>query len=146
MVGSSSDKKVEGHVLFVCVENAGRSQMAEAIFNDLARSRGLKTLALSAGMQPGTRIHPSVLQAMLEIGLNLSGKSPTLLTDDLVEGAKKVITMGCMMDDRACPTVRFIEVEDWGLPDPKGKTSEEVRAIRDEIRSRVEVLLRSLTP
>lgn len=134
-----------GEVLFVCVHNAGRSQMAKAIFNDLSKKRGLQIRAESAGTEPATRVHTVVVSVMKEITLDLSGEKPQLLTDDLVVRARKVVTMGCAVDSDACPAVFLKDVEDWGLPDPAGRSLEEVRKIRDTIRQRVEQLLDSLT-
>ena len=131
-------------VLFVCVHNAGRSQMAKALFNRLAQERGLPFIAESAGTQPGQGIHPVVMEAMREVGLDLSRKKPKLLTDEMVEKARKVITMGCAVDQEACPAVFLKDVEDWGLPDPKDRPLAEVRAICEEIRRRVEALLAGL--
>ena len=131
-------------VLFLCVHNAGRSQMAEAVFNRLAEQRSLAYTAESAGTVLADRIHPVVVEAMAEIGLDLSGKRPRLLTNHMVEQAARVVTMGCAVDSEACPGVALIEVEDWGLPDPKGMELAEVRAIRDTIRDNVESLLGTL--
>lgn len=122
-------------VLFVCVRNAGRSQMAAALFNALARERGLDWTAESAGTEPADRVHPEVVAAMAELGIDLSDARPRALTDEQVAAAARVITMGCAVDAATCP------VEDWGLPDPHGRPPAEVRAIRDEIRRRVEALL-----
>ena len=127
-------------VLFVCVHNAGRSVMAEALFNELAAGRAQ---ASSAGTIPGGAPHPVVVEAMREVGLDVAGHRGRLLTDDMVRSADRVITMGCAVDEQACPAVRYANVEDWGLPDPKGQPIERVREIRDEIRRRVEVLLSS---
>jgi len=119
-------------VLFACVHNAGRSQMAAAWFNCLADSS--KARAISAGTQPGTEVHPVVLGSMAEVGIDLSGVSPRLLTDDLAAGATILVTMGC---GEACPVVPGLRREDWPLEDPKGKTLERVREIRDDVRQRV---------
>jgi arsenate reductase len=123
-------------VLFACVHNAGRSQMAAALFNALADSA--KARALSAGTKPGPAVHPEVAEVMREIGLDVSAVTPRLLTGDLGRQANLLITMGCGED---CPYVPGVERDDWALPDPKGRPIDEVRAIRDEIRSRVETLL-----
>jgi arsenate reductase len=123
-------------VLFACVHNAGRSQMAAALFNqlaDLSRAR-----AISAGTEPGTRVHPEVVEAMQEVGIDLAGIVPQKLTEDLARRAQVLVTMGC---GDACPFVAGARVEDWPLPDPKGQTIEVVRRIRDDIRVRVEDLL-----
>ena len=123
-------------VIFACVHNAGRSQMAAAYFNHLAdptRARGL-----SAGTQPGTRVHPEVLEAMREVGIDLSQAQPQKLTDTLAQAASHLITMGC---GEACPYVPGLVRDDWPLEDPKGKPVERVREIRDEVRTRVQALL-----
>jgi arsenate reductase len=124
-------------VIFACVHNAGRSQMAAAWFDALADSA--KARAVSAGTQPGTRVHPEVLEAMREVGIDLTGRMPQKLTDELARGAQMLITMGC---GEQCPVVPGLEREDWPLEDPKGKPLERVREIREEVRTRVEALLR----
>jgi arsenate reductase len=124
-------------VIFACVHNAGRSQMAAAWFRELADSA--KAVAVSAGTQPGARVHPEVLEAMKEVGIDLSDARPQLLTDDLAHEAQLLITMGC---GDACPYVPGLKRDDWPLEDPKGKAVQRVREIRDDIRSRVEELLR----
>lgn len=131
-------------VLFVCVHNAGRSQMAEALFNRLAQERGLSYRAQSAGTEPGARVHPNVVEAMKELGIDLSRARPRLLTNDMVAQARRLITMGCAVDAGTCPAVFIKDVEDWGLPDPKGRPLEEVRAIRDQVLARVNGLLEEL--
>ena len=123
-------------VLFACVHNAGRSQMAAAIFNRLADPA--KALALSAGTRPGPAVHAEVAAAMREIGLDVSAATPRLLTGDLGRQANLLITMGCGED---CPYVPGVERDDWALPDPKGRPIEEVRAIREDVRARVESLI-----
>jgi arsenate reductase len=128
-------------VLFVCVHNAGRSVMAEALFNQLA---GGEAEAVSAGTIPGGPPHPEVVEAMREIGIDVSAHRGRLLTDEMVSGADRVITMGCAVDEAACPAILYATVEDWGLADPKGRPIERVREIRDEVRRRVEALIRSL--
>ena len=129
------------HVLFVCVHNAGRSQMAEAFFNQLARERDLNARAESAGTEPADRVHLEVATAMREIGLDLPEKQPRLLTDEMVEKANQVVTMGCAPDAATCPAILLKDVKDWGLPDPHGQSLEQVRRIRDQVRARVEELL-----
>ena len=123
-------------VLFACVHNAGRSQMAAAWFNALADPA--KARAISAGTDPGPRVHPEVMAAMAEQGFDLSGAPTTKLTPELAAGVSMLITMGC---GDQCPVVPEVERDDWPLADPKGQPLDEVRAIRDEIRSRVQVLL-----
>ena len=123
-------------VLFACVHNAGRSQMGAAWFNRLADPG--KARALSAGTDPGPRVHPEVEAAMREAGVDLSAATTTKLTPELARQAQLLITMGC--GDR-CPFVPGLERDDWPLQDPKGQPIARVREIRDEIRQRVERLL-----
>ena len=125
-------------VLFVCVHNSGRSQMAEAFFNKLA---GGKAQALSAGTQPADEVNPVVVEAMREAGIDISGNKPKALTLEMVEKADRMITMGCGAEAGAVCPATFIETEDWALEDPKGKSLERVRKIRDEIKERVVKLL-----
>jgi arsenate reductase len=124
-------------VLFACVHNAGRSQMAAAWFNALADPA--KASAISAGTEPGARVHPEVVAAMGEVGLDLTAEVPRRLTDDLAAAASLLVTMGC---GEACPVVPGALREDWPLEDPKGKPLERVREIRDEVRDRVAALIR----
>jgi len=119
-------------VLFICVHNAGRSQMAEASFNRLA---GGKARAISAGTMPAERIHPEVVAAMAEVGVDVSRRRPKQLTQEMIDEASRIITMGCSVEE-VCPAV-FVPAEDWGLEDPEGQPIEKVRAIRDAIRHRV---------
>ena len=123
-------------VIFACVHNAGRSQMAAAFFNALAHPE--KARAVSAGTQTGPRVHPEVQAAMAELGIDLSGATPQRLTDELAQGAHWLITMGC---GEACPHVPGLKRDDWPLEDPKGKPVERVREIRDEVRSRISAFL-----
>lgn len=125
-------------VLFVCVHNAGRSRMAEAFFNSLA---GDRYQALSAGTDPALAPHPEVVQALGEVGISISGPGQ-LLTNELAESATRVIGMGCDVDE-ACPALR-VPLDDWDLPDPKGKDDRQVAEIRDEIRGRVVGLIAEL--
>ena len=126
-------------VLFVCVHNAGRSQMAEAFFNQLPTG---KVRALSAGTQPADKVNPVVVEAMREIGIDISGNRPKLLTRDMLKQAHMVVTMGCGIEG-VCPAT-FVETEEWELEDPEGKPLPEVRRIRDEIKTRVVELLRKI--
>jgi arsenate reductase (thioredoxin) len=126
----------ERTVLFACVYNAGRSQMAAALFNALADPA--KAHALSAGTKPGRAVHPEVAEAMREIAIDLSSAAPRLLTDALARSANLLITMGC---GEECPYVPSVERDDWALPDPKGRPLSEVRVIRDDIRARVAALI-----
>jgi arsenate reductase len=123
-------------VIFACVHNAGRSQMAAAWFNALADAT--KARAISAGTEPGVHVHPEVLEAMREVGIDLSDRKPQKLTDDLTRGAHILVTMGC---GEQCPVVPGLRRDDWPLEDPKGKPIERVRKIRDEVRARVSALL-----
>ncbi len=124
-------------MLFACVHNAGRSQMAAAWFNRLADPH--RAQAVSAGTAPGSAVHPEVVSVMREQGIDLSGSQPRLLTDDLAGSAELLVTMGC---GEVCPTVPGLARLDWSIADPKGLPLPEVRAIRDEIRARVLALLR----
>ena len=131
-------------VLFVCVANAGRSQMAKAIFNRMAKERGLQIKAESAGTNPAEHVHHSVAQVMEELELDLSQSRPKAITDEMVRGAQRVITMGCAIEADTCPSVRLKETEDWALPDPASKRMEEVRAIHDMVAQKVERLIDTL--
>jgi protein-tyrosine-phosphatase len=123
-------------IIFACVHNAGRSQMAAAWFSQLADPH--KATALSAGTEPGERIHPEVLRAMEEVGIDLRQARPQKLSEEMVRDAQLLITMGC--GDK-CPYVPGLRRDDWPLRDPKGLPIEEVRAVRDEVKNRVEALL-----
>lgn len=123
-------------VIFACVHNAGRSQMAAAFFNKLADPK--KARAISAGTNPAKQVHPEVLTVMEEVGFDLSKAQPTLLTENLAKGASLLITMGC--GDK-CPYVPGLEIRDWPLSDPKGKDLNSVRQIRDNIQNLVRELL-----
>ena len=122
--------------LFACVHNAGRSQMAAAWLEALAHPA--KARAISAGTQPGARVHPEVVTAMREVGIELEGREPRRLTDELAQEATMLITMGC---GDACPYVPGLRRDDWPLDDPKGRSVDEVRRIRDDVRARVEALV-----
>lgn len=124
--------------IFACVHNAGRSQMSAAFFNQLADPREAR--AISAGTQPGTQVHPVVVDVMREVGIDLSAVRPQKLTPELAAGAEMLITMGCGDE---CPYLPELLREDWPLPDPKGKDIEAVRTTRDEIASRIRTLLQS---
>jgi arsenate reductase len=125
-------------VIFACVHNAGRSQMSAAFFNQLVDPA--KARAISAGTDPGTRVHPEVVTAMREKGIDLSSAQPQRLTTELATGAQLLVTMGC---GDACPVVPGLARDDWPLTDPKGQSVERVREIRDEIEDRVRKLLTS---
>jgi arsenate reductase (thioredoxin) len=125
------------NVIFACVHNAGRSQMAAAFFNQFADPQ--KARAVSAGTEPGERVHPEVQAVMQEAGIDLSQMKPQKLTAELAKDAQLLITMGC--GDK-CPYVPGLRRDDWPLRDPKGLPAEEVRAIRDEVKNCVQGLLR----
>ena len=119
-------------VLFACVHNAGRSQMAAAFFNQVADASIAR--AISAGTSPGQRVHPEVVAVMRELGIDLASAVPQKLTPELARGTRLLITMGCGDE---CPIVPAARRDDWPLDDPKGRSIEDVRRIRDEIRARV---------
>lgn len=123
-------------ILFACTHNAGRSQMAAAFFQLLAEPT--KARAISAGTTPGERVHPEVLAVMREVGVDLAGATPRLLTDELAASATLLVTMGCA---ETCPVIPGLRRLDWPLEDPKGRPLERVREIRDEVRARVLALL-----
>ncbi len=125
-------------VLFLCVHNAGRSQMAAAL---LARRAGDRVTVHSAGSAPGETLNPAVVAAMAELGIDISAEQPKRLTDDMARDADVVVTMGC---GDACPVYPGKRYVDWDLPDPAGKALEEVRPIRDDIAARVDALLNEL--
>jgi arsenate reductase len=122
-------------VLFVCLHNAGRSQMSQALFE---RAAGGGHAALSAGTRPAGHVHPEVVEVMQELGIDLSDRQPQLLTRELAERADVVVTMGCGDE---CPYIAGKRYIDWNLPDPKNRPLDEVRAIRDDIARRVDLLL-----
>jgi arsenate reductase len=126
------------NVLFVCLHNAGRSQMSRALFE---RAAGGRHGARSAGTQPGDRVHPEVAEAMAEIGIDVSGQVPHLLEREDAEWADVVVTMGCGDE---CPYIPGRRYLDWDLPDPKGLPLEQVRAVRDDIATRVGELIEVL--
>jgi arsenate reductase (thioredoxin) len=126
------------HVLFVCLHNAGRSQMSRALFEEAAAGRHS---AESAGTTPGDRVHPEVVEAMREVGIDVSGEVPKRLTNELAERADVLVTMGCGDECPYFPGKRYM---DWDLADPKGRPLAEVRATRDEIRRRVAALVTNL--
>jgi arsenate reductase len=124
-------------VLFVCVHNSGRSQMAEAFFNQMAQG---KAMAISAGSQPADKVNPTVVKAMQEAGIDISRNKPRLLTLKMMDGIDLAITMGC---ENACPYTT-VETRDWGLEDPQDKPIEQVRKIRDEIKVMVGELAKEM--
>jgi arsenate reductase (thioredoxin) len=123
-------------VIFACVHNAGRSQMAAAWFNALSDAN--KARAISAGTDPGDHVHPVVVDAMREVGMDLAHTEPQKLTEDLARGAHMLVTMGC---GEECPVVQGLTRQDWPLEDPKGKPIERVRELRDDLRARVTALV-----
>ena len=125
-------------VVFACVHNAGRSQMAAAFFNALADPA--RARAVSAGTEPGDRVHPEVVTAMSEVGIDVSAAKPARLTDQLAAASQLLVTMGC---GEACPFVPGLKRDDWPIEDPKGKPLGRVRQIRDEIRQRVDRLIKT---
>jgi arsenate reductase len=130
-------------VLFLCVHNAARSQMAEAFTNTLARERGLPVRALSAGTAAAEEINPVAVAVMREVGITMEGQKPKRLTQAMADSADRIITMGCGVDAATCPAQLHL-AEDWGLEDPRGQPLEKARAIRDAIRDRVEALLQEM--
>jgi arsenate reductase (thioredoxin) len=127
-------------VIFACVHNAGRSQMAAAFFNQFADPK--LAMAVSAGTEPGVRVHPEVQAVMQEVDIDLSNAMPQKLTEELAQGAQLLVTMGC--GDK-CPYVPGLRRDDWPLRDPKGLSLDEVRTIREEISGRVQSLLVGLS-
>jgi arsenate reductase len=125
-------------VLFVCLHNAGRSQMSQALFERAVDGRHT---ALSAGTIPAERVHPEVIEVMRELGIDLSDRQPRLLTRELAEQADLIVTMGC---GDACPYIPGKRYLDWGLADPRGRPLAEVRTTRDEIARRVDLLVNEL--
>ena len=138
---TSSNNKDSKTILFVCVENAGRSQMAEGFFKKYAPN-GFKTL--SAGTKPAYHLNPIVVEAMKEVGIDISKQKSKELTDEMIRDSDKVVNMGCM-DKNFCPTIWIPKVIEWNLEDPTGKSIEEVRQIRDEIEKRVKEVVAEIT-
>jgi protein-tyrosine-phosphatase len=132
--------KTKAAVLFVCVHNAGRSQMAAALLDHYAHG---SVHVGSAGSEPADRVNPAVVEAMAEVGIDISKEFPKPLTNRVVQEADAVITMGC---GDACPVYPGKRYIDWDLPDPAGRPVEEIRPIRDEIGRRVQALLDELVP
>jgi protein-tyrosine-phosphatase len=126
-------------VLFVCVHNSGRSQMAQAFFNQKAQD---KAVAASAGTNPATQVNPTVVSAMREVGIDIAENKPKMLSAEMLEDADRVITMGCNVAE-ACPAT-FVPTEDWGLDDPEGRPIEQVRQIRDETKAKVDELVETI--
>ena len=128
------------NILFVCVENAGRSQMAEAFFKKFAKNR---FNVISAGTSPSSNLNSIVVSVMEEIGIDLKNQNPQLLSSSMIENSNKTVNMGCM-DKESCPSLFVKDVENWNIDDPKGKSIEDVRKIRDQIEKDVLNLLDSL--
>lgn len=128
------------NILFVCVENAGRSQMAEAFFKKYAPT---KFIAVSAGTTPSTQLNPLVIQVMNEIGIDMNEQKPKLLSNSMIENSFRTVNMGCM-DEKSCPSLFVKDVIDWNISDPKEKSLDDVRKIRDQIKSEVIDLIKSL--
>ena len=127
------------YVLFVCVHNSGRSQMARAFFDSVSDGT---MLARSAGTMPDAEVNTDVVQVMAEAGIDISSERPQPLTQEMVDGASRIVTMGCGVEE-VCP-VFFVETVDWGTDDPKGRTLQDTRRIRDEIEARVALLWQEL--
>lgn len=125
-------------IIFACVHSAGRSQMSAAFFRK--HTGPAKFTAIAAGTEPASKVHPEVVEAMLEVGIDLSQARPTLLTQELAQEASLLVTMGC---GEKCPFVPGLKIIDWALKDPKGQGLESVRAIRNEIEQRVLELISS---
>ena len=128
-------------ILFVCVENAGRSQMAEAFFKKYLPS-GFQSI--SAGTKPAVRINPIVIQAMKEVGIDIKNNSPQNISQQMIDESEIAINMGCV-DKESCPALFLKDVDDWQIQDPKGKSIEEVRKIRDQIEQKVKDFIVSMT-
>jgi len=131
-------------VLFVCVHNSGRSQMAEAFVNYEATAQNLSLRAYSAGTVEGKSLNTNAVQAMSELGISMSGQTPKLMTQEMADQADLIISMGCGVDAKACPA-KLILVEDWGLEDPADQPIERVREIRDQIQVRVNKMIEEIT-
>ena len=138
---SNNNKNDHKTVLFVCVENAGRSQIAEGFFKQYT-PKGFKVQ--SAGTKPVSKINPIVVEAMREVGIDISQQKSKELTDEMIRSSNPIVNMGCM-DKSFCPTLFLPKVIEWNLPDPKGKSIEKVREIRDEIKERVKELVAEIT-
>ncbi len=138
--GSKSKTRQKKTILFVCVENAGRSQMAEGFFREYT-PEGYGPI--SAGTKPTSQLDPVVVQAMSEVGVDIKQQKPKDITEDMMRNSTKIINMGCI-DKSFCPTLFIPNLIDWGIEDPKGKTIDHVREIRDDIEQRVKQLVTNL--
>ena len=139
--GSKSKTRQKKTILFVCVENAGRSQMAEGFFREYT-PEGYEPI--SAGTKPTSQLNPVVVQAMSEVGVDIKQQKPKDITEDMMRNSTKIINMGCI-DKSFCPTLFIPNLIDWGIEDPKGKTKDQVREIRDDIEQRVKQLVTNLS-
>ena len=139
--GSKSKTRQRKLILFVCVENAGRSQMAEGFFREYT-PEGYEPI--SAGTKPTSQLNPVVVQAMSEVGVDIKQQKPKDITEDMMRNSTKIINMGCI-DKSFCPTLFIPNLIDWGIEDPKGKTIDQVREIRDDIEQRVKQLVTNLS-
>ena len=128
------------NILFVCVENAGRSQMAEAFFKKYAKNQ---FHVISAGTSPSSHLNPVVVSVMNELEIDLENQKPQLLSSSMIEDSNKTVNMGCM-DKESCPSLFVKDVDDWNIEDTKGKSIEDVRKIRDQIKNDVLNLLNSI--
>ena len=136
-----SEKPAERTILFVCIENAGRSQIAEGFFNQKYAPKGYH--AISAGTRPVSQINPLAVQAMNEVGVDISSQKSKIITDDMIISSEKSVNMGCL-DKTECPVLFINNIVDWSIEDPKGKPIEKVREIRNEIDRRVQEIAQSL--
>ena len=138
---SNNNDKNDKTILFVCIENAGRSQIAEGFFKKYA-PKGFKVQ--SAGTKPVSQINPIVVKAMREVGIDITAQKSKELRNEMIRNANHIVNMGCM-DKSFCPTIFLPKVIEWNLPDPKGKSIEEIRDIRDEIEKKVKKLVAEIT-
>ena len=128
------------NILFVCIENAGRSQMAEAFFKKYAKNQ---FHVISAGTSPSSHLNPVVVSVMNELGIDLKNQKPQLLSSSMIKNSNKTVNMGCM-DKESCPSLFVKDVDDWSIEDPKGKSIDDVRKIRDQIKNDILNLLNSI--
>jgi arsenate reductase (thioredoxin) len=138
---SKAGESAKRTILFVCVENAGRSQMAEGFFNQKYAPKDYR--AISAGTRPASQINPLAAQVMKEVGINIGSQKSKMITEDMIKSSEKSINMGCI-DKAECPLLFINNVVDWGIEDPKGKPIEKVREIRNEIERQVKEIAQSL--
>ena len=136
-----NEQRQDKVILFVCVENAGRSQMAEGFFNQHYTPKGYR--AISAGTRPASQINPLAVQVMNEVGIDITNQKSKIITEDMIRSSAKSVNMSCL-DKAECPMLFVNNIIDWGIEDPKGKPIEKVREIRDEIERRVKEIAESL--